>query len=83
MTARYVVRKADGIDGPPIPDDEPCVVIRGQDFLAIGMLATYIGMYKAGPGPKDSRVIEELEAHFERLLDWQDANPDKVKWADR
>ena len=35
--ARYAVQKAPGIGGAPIPDDEPCIVIRAQDRLALAV----------------------------------------------
>lgn len=33
-TPRYLVTKAPGVDGPPIPENAPCLVIREQDRLA-------------------------------------------------
>ena len=50
MSARYVVRKAEGIGGNPIPDDEPCFVVRGQDVLAPALLGEYILRYREVPG---------------------------------
>lgn len=92
--ARYIVQKAEGVGGDPIPADEPCLVIRAQDHLAPFVMQFYIDEYEkragqatvpgAGPGAgPDQAVIAELREHLERLLDWQEANADKVKWADR
>lgn len=79
---RYLIQKAPGVEGPPIPSDEPCLVIRGQDMLAPLMMSTYIERYKAMPG-HDATVISELLSHLEQLILWQEAHPEKVKRADR
>ena len=51
ISARYVVRKAEGIGGDPIPDDEPCFVVRGQDVLAPALLGEKdILRYREAPG---------------------------------
>jgi hypothetical protein len=82
--ARYVVQKAPGIDGPPIPADEPCIVIRAQDVLALAMLDAYVGLYGAVQlvtGKGDDQVVDELEQHRRAIEDWQRDHPTKV--ADR
>jgi hypothetical protein len=79
---RYVVQKAPGIGGSPIPPDEPCLVIRGQDSLAMLMMAYYREMYEELPDANDA-VIVELAKHQLALRDWQEANPGKIKVADR
>lgn len=78
--ARYVVRKADGIGGKPIPEDEPCIVIRGQDVLARDMIDHYIAVY-GNTGNADPEVLHELRQHRDAIVDWQDEHP--PKWADR
>lgn len=80
MDARYVVRKADGVDGPPIPEDEPCLVIRAQDQLAARMMRLYIDMYTLLDDHGDD-VVDEMNDHLDRLIEWQLTNP--VKTADR
>jgi hypothetical protein len=80
---RYVVVKAPGVGGHgPIPEDEPCIVIRAQDRLACSVLSFYLSEYQ-DRAVVDDAVISELEAHREAVLAWQVAHPDKVKWADR
>lgn len=79
-TPRYIVRKADGVDGPPIPTDEPCLVIRGQDLLAARMMRLYIDFYTLLDEHSDD-VVDELSAHLGVLIDWQMAHAPKV--ADR
>lgn len=79
---RYLVQKAPGVGGDPIPEDEPCLVIRAQDIMALATLRTYIEYYSIGR-PWDYAVVVDLEAHLQALIDWQADHPDKVKWADR
>ena len=83
---RYVVQKAPGIGGDPIPADEPCIVIRAQDKLALSVIDQYLALYRAicaysvipGAG---SLVIEELEQHRAAIEEWQRDHP--TKFADR
>lgn len=83
---RYVVRKADHVDGPPIPEDEPCLVIRAQDALALAAMDHYIALYRAVcsqsaiPGA-GSAVLEELDQHREAIVVWQAEH--RTKFADR
>lgn len=86
---RYIVTKAPGVDGPPIPDDEPCLVIRAQDVLAVPMLNKYIGLYVdmlTMQGLTDVQlsahpVLQDLLIHQTILREWQAKN--FVKVADR
>ncbi len=80
--ARYLVRKADGIGGPPIPEDEPVLVIRAQDILAARMMRIYIDLYTLLDAGGDD-VVDEMNEHLDALIEWQMANPDRVKVADR
>jgi hypothetical protein len=78
---RYLVQKAEGVTGNPIPEDEPCIVIRGQDRLALTMLDSYITYYsKYCPAP-DKAVVAELWDHRRTLVEWQTEH--RPKWADR
>jgi hypothetical protein len=84
---RYLVTKAPGVGGEPIPADEPVLVIRAQDELSLLMLDQYLLLYRTfyehfGTGA-DWRVIEDLQAHRDELERWQSDNPDSVKKADR
>ena len=69
--ARYVVTRS---DGKPIPEDEPCFVIRGQDAFAIRAVQEYINLTLDVVGEE---VTDELLAHCERIRKWQ-ADPDHV-----
>ena len=87
-TPRYLVQKAPGIGGPPIPEDEPCLVIRGQDILAPEILFDYIQKYEKEYGkdrtaPRARPVSVECLPHLAVLIEWQGDHPDKVKMADR
>jgi hypothetical protein len=79
---RYQVQKAPGIDGLPIPEDEPCLVVRAQDMLAPIMLQWYIDLYSTFEDSQDE-VRTELQDHLRRVLAWQVDHADKVKLADR
>lgn len=79
---RYIVEKNDGVPGAPIPHDEPCIVIRGQDLLAPFILQQYIDNYVQF-ADADEEVISDMRDHLAILLEWQMNNADKVKLADR
>lgn len=84
MTPRYRVEKREGVKGPAIPDDEPYMVIRAQDKLAVIMMDTYLAAYDSLPaGARDPRVIDELLTHRADLVAWQEANRGRCKYADR
>lgn len=80
MNARYTARKREGIPGPQIPDDEPFLVIRAQDILAIPAINWYFCQYFAIEG-HDEQVLDELYDHRKAILEWQKSHPTKV--ADR
>lgn len=80
--SRYIVEKNPEVGGSSIPEDEPCIVIRGQDILAIPMLKLYIEFYKVSDHV-DYMVIKELYEHLGRLNAWQEYNAGIIKWADR
>ena len=78
--ARYVVQKAPHVGGAPIPEDEPCIVIRGQDVLALAMMDYYLDTYCNHPDA-DPTVLVELASHRDAIEAWQEQHP--PKWADR
>ena len=82
-TPRYLVQKAPGVGGKPIPEDEPCLVIRGQDLQAVAMLKTYIAFYQTLGYAADPKVIADLEEHLDALIEWQGDHAVDCKWADR
>lgn len=79
---RYLVRKAPGVGGPPIPEDEPVVVIRAQDKLALALFEMYQTWYEDDPDA-DLLVITDLDAHKDELVRWRHENAHKIKTADR
>ena len=79
---RYQVRKSPHVGGDPIPEDEPCLVIRAQDMLAPAALAWYIERYEALDHP-DPGVIEDLLATAAELERWRSEHPFSIKRADR
>jgi hypothetical protein len=70
--AKYVVTRS---DGRPIPEDEPCFVIRGQDAFAIKAIDAYIELTRGVVTPE---VTRELEAHRGRLVKWRTEYPIKL-----
>ncbi len=67
---RYIVSKAPSVGGRPIPADEPCLVIRGQDRLAGEVMSFYIAEYEQLEGA-DPAVVDDLIRHADRLAEWQ------------
>ena len=83
--ARYVVQKAPGVGGTPIAEDEPCIVIRAQDKLALASIDYYLTLYatitEAVGSPSAPDVIAELYQHRHAIEEWQRTHPTKL--ADR
>lgn len=79
---RYIVTKAPGVGGDPIPEDEPVLVIRAQDVISEPMLQKYIREYADLRNP-DPQVTAELQEHLTALVRWQDRHPERMKVADR
>lgn len=80
---RYMVLKYPHGGGAQIPPDEPVFVIRAQDGLALEMVRFYAYTYQVEYGQMaDEKVVDELQAHYKAIEDWQKANPEKVKMAD-
>lgn len=81
---RYQVRKAPHVEGPPIPEDEPCLVIRAQDVNARQVLTRYISDYISYAYDQlDYGVVEDLVNHLRALTEWQRVNQGRMKWPDR
>lgn len=74
--AKYVVSRS---DGTPVPEDEPCFVIRAQDMFSAKIVQMYIGLVEH---LVDDDMVEELVAHFMRIKEWQRENKDKIKIPD-
>ena len=71
---KYTIIRNDG--GAPIPEDEPCLVIRGQDKVATDMINAYIMHYKHRAPNPDAETIEALRALKAEIEAWP-----KKKWA--
>lgn len=59
-----------------IPDDEPVILIRGQDICAIQTLDTWVWVARAWGVGED--VIAGVLEHRERIKAWQAAGNVKV-----
>ena len=70
--SRYIVTRS---DGRPIPADEPCFVIRGQDAFALRAVQAYIDLTV---DVVSVEVTKELRAHRERIAHWQIDHPPKL-----
>lgn len=79
---RYTVQKSPGVGGAPIPEDEPCLVIRAQDVFAPVMLRIYSALY-IDVEEHDPEILEELKDHLDKVMHWQAIHPLRVKIADR
>ena len=62
---RYIITRR---DGKPVPEDEPCFVVRGQDAFALKIIQAYIDMTAS---VVSSEVTDELIKHEERIRWWQ------------
>jgi hypothetical protein len=69
---KYLVRRT---DGTPIPEDEPCFVIRAKDAFAIRAVQLYIDQVT---DVVDENMITELCTHRERIRKWQRDNETKI-----
>ena len=49
-----------------IPEDEPVLLLRAQDALAIAAVKAYVKTCKAN----GVNNIEGLEAHLQKMMDW-------------
>jgi hypothetical protein len=59
-----------------IPKDEPVLLIRGQDQMAITTIEFWIaGAKQVGV---DKALIEAMEAHRRRIIQWQAEHGNKV-----
>ncbi len=57
-----------------IPDDEPVLLIRGQDVLAVPLIASYLDLYDGS----DPAVVDQLQVHLDRMIEWQRTHPTKA-----
>lgn len=69
---KYIVTRS---DGTPIPDDEPCFVIRAQDAFAVKAIQEYINLTL---DVVSNEMIVELLAHRETVRRWQHKNRIKI-----
>jgi len=60
--------------------DEPCIVFRAKDYIAPDVLNFY--KQEAQQDGCAPEFIEAVESHLGKFIDWQKANPDKVKHPD-
>lgn len=59
---------------------EPVFIIRGKDFLAATAVRAYANLAFEHDLPTD--FLESVESVAQRIEDWQEKNPDKVKVPD-
>lgn len=59
-----------------IPDDEPVLLIRGQDVMAVAAIETWIrGAQQVGVDPA---LIDAMECHRTRIIEWQADHGNKI-----
>jgi len=69
---KYIVTRA---DGKPIPEDEPCFVIRAQDIYAVTMVNYYMDRVGGRVSPE---MYRELDEHLHRIIKWQEEHGAKT-----
>ena len=66
-------------DGSAIPPDEPVMLLRGKDEVALRAIAAYVAIMDSYP---DSELARDHAAsareRLEVFLAWQKANPDRT-----
>lgn len=60
-----------------IPDDEPVLLIRGQDEAALYVIGAWLGFYSGDPRI-DPALITSIKLHEHRIRDWQLTHGHKV-----
>lgn len=75
--AKYIVTRS---DGTPIPEDEPCFIIRAQDQQALDTIRHY--RREASRQGQPPAFLGQVDDHIDRIKAWQSANPGKMKRAD-
>lgn len=63
--SKYIVTRT---GGKPIPEDEPCFVIRAQDMFAPVAVACYALAVK---NSVSAEMREEIIDHIDRIDEWQ------------
>lgn len=59
-----------------IPDDEPVLLVRGQDVMAVPTIEAWIrGARKVGVDPA---LLDAMEQHRTRVIEWQADHGNKV-----
>ena len=60
------------IDGTPIPPNEPCFIVRGQDELSALIVGIYIHLYKEQTPESSAKdaTIAQLATLQERMKAW-------------
>lgn len=64
-----------------IREDEPVLLIRGQDILFLAVLQAYADAY-AEQEKADPKISEQLDAHLDYAEQWQAKNAHLLKTAD-
>lgn len=64
-------------NGQPIPDDEPLMLFRGRDHLAIPMLLNY-RLLCEHDGCNEFQ-LEQVDGLIRKFKQWAAENPDKMK----
>lgn len=74
------VKLVNSVTNIPIPDDEPIIIFRGKDEALVDTLVEYQNFCGRLGSPESH--IEAIDDLIDRVIWWQEQNPDKVKVPD-
>lgn len=73
---KYIVSRT---DGTPIPEDEPCFVVRAKDVFAVAVLRYYRDLTEdAAP----QELTDDMDRHIDLMNEWRRRNAHLVKIPD-
>lgn len=72
--------KVERTDGTPIPEDEPCFVVRAKDAFAPVIVKAYFDLAERNGAPQE--FLNQVDEHLVKIQEYQWANPGKVKYPD-
>lgn len=65
--------------GVEIPDDEPVIIFRAQDRLALAALTEYVRVVTAASSTVSPMTVESAAHMLDRFTAFQTAHPERVK----
>ena len=77
---RYKVERLPSRPGEPLPEDEPCFVLRGRDAFTPDIVKAYYDIAERNGAQPE--FLASVDANLARIQEWQWQNAHKVKYPD-